>query len=118
MNAPLPPLSKLIKIPGIASPVQSETISHFEGFGNYSRLFFLGKSAPVVVSQTLKLFELQLPNFLRVSKSHLVNPQHIISLDSLKGRSNQLTLSNEVFVPVSRRRIDGIRTQLSVQGVH
>ncbi|NEU70182.1 LytTR family transcriptional regulator [Spirosoma agri] len=118
MNAPSHPLSQFVKIPGIATPIPVESISHFEGFGNYSRLFFVGKTRPIVASQTLKLFELQLPGFLRVSKSYLVNPLHITALDRQDGRTLELTLDNQASVLVARRRVEHIRTQLITPGTH
>ncbi len=68
---------------------------------NYTRLFFNDKK-DFLSSKTLKDFDdiLKQSHFLRVHKSHLVNPDYIVEYD----RDGFLKLSNNDRVEVSRRK--------------
>lgn len=72
-----------------------------EGLNNYTK-FYLRDKKSVLVSKTLKEYEeiLTEHQFLRVHKSFLVNRTHIIRIDN----EAMLWLSNELSVPVSRRK--------------
>ncbi|MCG7856411.1 LytTR family DNA-binding domain-containing protein [Flavihumibacter sediminis] len=72
-----------------------------EGSNNYSKFYFeTGK--PLLVAKTIGEYEdiLSGHGFIRVHKSWLVNKAHIKKLDT----ENQLWLSGQMQVPVSRRR--------------
>ena len=72
-----------------------------EGSSNYTKFYFV-KHKTLVVAKTLKEYEdiLQEHNFLRVHKSYLVNKAHVIKVD----KEGILELSNQMHIPVSRRR--------------
>jgi two-component system LytT family response regulator len=72
-----------------------------EGSSNYTRFFFANQKS-LIVAKTLKEYEdiLIEHQFLRVHKSYLVNKIHVIKVD----REGVLEMSNQMHVPVSRRR--------------
>jgi two-component system, LytTR family, response regulator len=72
-----------------------------EGINNYTKLYFTNQK-PLLVAKTLKEYEdiLVEHHFSRIHKSFLVNIEHIKKLDA----DNTLWLTNEVSVPVSRRK--------------
>mgnify|MGYP001811104923 CR=1 FL=1 len=73
MNEHSYPTDQTIKIPGVTKPIPIGSITHCKGDGNYTRVYLQGLQKPIIATQTLKLFESQLPNFLRVSKSTLIS---------------------------------------------
>ncbi|ARK08844.1 LytTR family DNA-binding domain-containing protein [Fibrella sp. ES10-3-2-2] len=62
-------------------------------------------AAPLMVTRTLRYFEEQLPHFIRISKSLLVNPLYMDKIVSVKGRSMQVHLLDGTVLDGSRRRI-------------
>ena len=72
-----------------------------EGQNNYTKFFF-DHQKPLLVSKTIKEYEdiLSEHHFLRVHKSWLVNKDHVKKVD----KESLLWLSNDMQVPVSRRR--------------
>ena len=72
-----------------------------EGQNNYTKLYFDDRK-PLLVSKTLKEYDDTLADhhFLRVHKSFLVNESHVKKIDN----EGLLWLSQDVFVPVSRRK--------------
>lgn len=72
-----------------------------EGQNNYTKLFFDNRK-PLLVSKTLKEYDDMLADhhFLRVHKSFLVNENHVKKIDN----EGVLWLSQDVYVPVSRRK--------------
>ena len=72
-----------------------------EGSSNYTKFFFSNQKS-LVVSKTLKEYEdiLLDHQFLRVHKSYLVNRTHVIKVD----KEGVLELTNQMYIPVSRRR--------------
>ena len=72
-----------------------------EGQNNYTKLYFDDRK-PLLVSKTLKDYDDMLADhhFLRVHKSFLVNESHVKKIDN----DGLLWLSQDVFVPVSRRK--------------
>lgn len=111
-------VSDSIKLPGIKRPLPANAITHLEGYGNYTRIYLLEKPNPIVISQTLKWFEDQLPQFVRVHKSLLVNNQFVrgIARRDQEKRTVWLRLQNNASVKVSRRRADTVLTKLSLRG--
>ena len=86
-------------------PIQdTQLIVRLEGAGNYTIIHLLGNPKPLLVSQTLKRFETQLPHFIRVSKSSLVNPTHIQRIIKEVDKSVWLLLADGVRIAVARRR--------------
>ena len=72
-----------------------------EGQNNYTKLYFDDRK-PLLVSKTLKDYDDMLADhhFLRVHKSFLVNESHVKKIDN----DGLLWLSQDLFVPVSRRK--------------
>ena len=72
-----------------------------EGSSNYTKFFFSNQRS-LIVSKTMKEYEdiLLDHQFLRVHKSFLVNRAHVIKVD----REGVLELSNQMHIPVSRRK--------------
>ncbi|MBK6380807.1 MAG: response regulator transcription factor [Chitinophagaceae bacterium] len=72
-----------------------------EGSSNYTKFCFSNQKS-IIVSKTLKEYEdiLLEHGFLRVHKSYLVNKNHVIKVD----KEAVLELSNQMHIPVSRRR--------------
>lgn len=106
-----------IKLPGIRRPIPAHSIAYLEGYGNYTRIYFQGKPNPIIVTQTLKWFEDQLPTFIRTHKSLLVNDQFIkgIARHDHQNRTVWLELQNNAAVKVSRRRTDTVLTKLNLR---
>lgn len=72
-----------------------------EGSSNYTKFFFSNQRS-LIVSKTMKEYEEILTDhhFLRVHKSYLVNKMHVIKVD----KEAILELSNQMHIPVSRRK--------------
>ena len=96
---PLPP------IPGYRHFQHQHLISRLEGSGNYTLVHVLGNTNPLVVSQTLKRFENEWPQFIRISKSSLVNPRYIDRLIRKDAKVVYVKLIDGHRLSVSRRRI-------------
>jgi two-component system LytT family response regulator len=81
--------------------VALDEIIRLQADSNYTHIYLKDKK-PFVSAKTLKEYDeiLEGHHFLRVHKSHLVNPQHITQYD----RSGLLTLSDGSVVEVSRRK--------------
>ena len=78
-------------------------IVRLEGDHNYSIVHFRGGSR-LLVSRCLKEMEEQLPEFLRVHKSHLVNPIYIRKSMVVPGKDGELIMQSGLTLPVARRR--------------
>jgi two-component system LytT family response regulator len=72
-----------------------------EGNSNYTKFYFANQK-PLVVAKTLKEYEDILIDHqcIRVHKSYLVNKLHVVKVD----REGVLEMSNQMHIPVSRRR--------------
>ncbi|NID09074.1 LytTR family DNA-binding domain-containing protein [Fibrivirga algicola] len=114
------PLTDLV-VPGYRYLQDAALIAHCEGANNYALLhltklerpllvnattFLLTThNAPLMVTRTLKYFEEQLPHFIRISKSLLVNPLYMDKIVAVKGRSMQVHMLDGTILNGSRRRI-------------
>jgi len=76
-------------------------IIYIEGNGNYSNIYLV-KNRKELVSKTVSNLEelLEKKDFFRCHKSYLINKDHIVS----KPNSFTVQMSNNIGVPVSRRR--------------
>lgn len=74
---------------------------------NYTR-FFLDSGKVILVTRTLKEFELALEScrFIRTHQSHLVNSDHVKSL--VKSDGGYLKMSDGSSVPISRARKESV----------
>lgn len=77
-----------------------------EADSNYTQIF-LTKGRKFTASKTLSDLEnmLDVNDFIRIHKSHVVNKNHIQNI----GRESELTLSDGASVPISRRRLQEVR---------
>jgi two-component system, LytTR family, response regulator len=90
--------------------VQLDEIIRLQAESNYTHIFLKGNKV-FVSAKTLKEYDeiLQGHKFLRVHKSHLVNPAHIESYD----KQGMLHMSDGTKVEVARRKKDFLQQSLS-----
>ena len=83
--------------------VKLEDIVYCESQNNYT-LFYLTCGKKILVSKTLKIFSTMLEDyhFFRVSRSHLVNLNHVIKLGRQK--KPNITMSNDDRLLLSTAR--------------
>ena len=82
-------------------------ILYLKGVINYTELHYQsGKKH--VTCLTLKRYEESLSHFIRVSRSHLINPRHVVKILSRED-GKVVELSSGLRVPVSRRRSMSIK---------
>jgi two-component system LytT family response regulator len=93
--------------------VQLDEIIRLQAESNYTHIFLKGNKV-FVSAKTLKEYDeiLQGHKFLRVHKSHLVNPVHIDSYD----KQGILHMSDGTKVEVARRKKDFLQQSLSGNG--
>jgi two-component system LytT family response regulator len=80
---------------------ETKDIICLEGMNNYTKFYFTNQKS-LLVAKTLKEYEdiLSEYKFIRIHKSFLVNRAHVKKMDA----EYILWLSNDVHVPVSRRK--------------
>lgn len=90
--------------------VELDEIIRLQAESNYTHIFLTGKRL-FVSAKTLKEYDeiLQGHRFLRVHKSHLVNPRHINGYD----KAGLLHMSDNTIVEVARRRKEFLQQALS-----
>lgn len=93
-----------LKVPGYRSIDSDTFVTHFEGANNYSLVFMEVLGGPLLSSRSLLYFELQLPHFIRISKSRLINPAYIQAIGRPSSRALTITLRDGTCLPVARRR--------------
>ncbi|AUD06070.1 LytR/AlgR family response regulator transcription factor [Spirosoma pollinicola] len=103
----------ILKVPGLQKPCSTDLIIWIEGDGNYVWIHFVDRPK-FLSAQTLKWFARQLPGFLRVHKSSLVNSDHLVQFKRTHVRQAKVILSNGVTLLVSRRRVQPIADQLGI----
>jgi DNA-binding LytR/AlgR family response regulator len=94
-------LATIYKRPSV--PIQAEHLSHIVGEANYSCLHFIDGSQ-VLFSRTLKTYQDTLPDFIRISKSLLINRQQITAWKR-RGVNDMHVTVGEVRYEVARRRV-------------
>lgn len=94
-----------IRIPGYGHVFDTRLIIQFEGNGNYTIVHLKNNLKPLLVSQTLKRFEGQLPSFIRISKSILVNPDYVEQVIEESSKLVCLKLVTGKCVMIARRRL-------------
>lgn len=101
---------------GCHNRFDQRTILYLTGEENYSHVHLMNGKV-ILMSRTLKWFEKRWPSFLRVHKHTLINPQHA----SRVKRGARLTLPSYLIMRdqtqllISRRRVNHVITQLSLQ---
>ena len=91
---------------------QSNEILFLKGDINYTE-FHLVDGKKIVSSSTLLKHQEKLISFIRVSKSHLVNPVFVKNMEH-QGAYAQIELLNGNHLKVSRRRIDYVKNSISI----
>ena len=105
-----------LSIPGYRHIRDAQALNRLTGNGNYTWIEFAGVKNPVLISQTLRYFERQLPDFIRVSKSTLLNPNCVVGTLREDARTVYLRLADESLVSIPRRRLTDVLNKL-VSGV-
>ena len=87
--------------------VNSCDIVYCESNSAYCKIFFTGKSLPLVLSKTLKEVEEVLTgnDFFRIHHSYLINMQYFQKY--IKGEGGEVVMNNGTRLPVSRTRKQG-----------
>lgn len=93
-----------LRLPGYSALHTIKSIARLEGNGNYTFVHLDNSSKPLLVCQTLKWFEEQIPDFIRISKSEIINPAWVQDLVKVNTKTVYLRLRNGNFHSVSRRR--------------
>ncbi|WP_158500595.1 LytTR family DNA-binding domain-containing protein [Spirosoma radiotolerans] len=102
-----------VLIPGYKDPQDTQRMIRLEGNGNYTIIHFADSSKILMVAQTLRYFEEQIPNFIRVNKSALINPAHVDELIRTGPKTMLLRLDDGLELLVSRRRISDVIMKLA-----
>ncbi len=84
--------------------VDSDDILRLEADGNYTTLYFTNQK-PIFLARQLGDFNEMNP-FLRVHRSHSVNPKHVMKME--KGDNIKLTLRDGSAVEVARSKKDDV----------
>lgn len=113
MSELVPPVQKQKGIiPAYRSIQDTQGLMHLEGRGNYTLLYFRSRANPLLVSKTLKYFEQELPSFLRLSKTAIVNPLYVRKVHKKGAKSMSVELLTDLILSVSRRRIKSVIARL------
>lgn len=83
--------------------VNINTILYCEAVDNFTRFYF-ESTAPLLICRTLKYFEEVLKDhrFLRVHRSYLLNPDHVVRYS--KGKGGYVTMKNNQELEISPNR--------------
>ncbi|GAB3048363.1 LytTR family DNA-binding domain-containing protein [Spirosoma pulveris] len=111
---PLTVTNGLLALPGYPTPQSVAQIRWLEGQSNYTRIHLSGPKTPLLVCQTLKAFEKQLPAFLRAAKGALINPSYVKAVSQLNSKQMTIVLLDGHLIPVARRRIGEMATRLTL----
>ncbi|WP_080240199.1 LytTR family DNA-binding domain-containing protein [Spirosoma rigui] len=103
-----------LRLPGHRQQQDLKSIKLLAGDGNYTKVFLLDATHPLMVSHSLKFFADQLPGFIRVSRGTLLNPNVIRKVILVHSKLMKLELTTGEFITASRRRISTVLEQLSL----
>lgn len=94
------------------APVQVSHIVRIEACSSYCRIHFAHRP-PLTVAKVLQWFEQYLvpAGFVRIHRSHLINPAYVQA--EVPPRYRLLTLSTGAVVPVSRQQYRQVKSWLS-----
>lgn len=88
-------------------PVDASAIIRIESARNYSWIYFAGGQRILMAYPLLK-YQQDLPAFIRVYKSHLINPAFIDRLDYRGPSACGIYLKDNTRIPVSKHRLAGL----------
>lgn len=100
-----------LKLPGLHPAMAINSIIWVQGNGNYTWFYFTHQPK-YLSATTLKWVEAQLPGFIRVHKSGLINPTQVAQLTGLVPRSFCLRMSDGTKLLVACRRVELVHDQL------
>ncbi len=106
-------LVRPLSIPGYPHLRDAQALTRLTGTCNYTWIELAGHKQPILVCHTLKYFERQLPDFIRVSRSLLINPRLITGMTQQNVKTLHLQLADGSHLPVPQRRIQTIIDKLS-----
>ena len=93
--------------------MSTPSIIWMEGDGNYTRVH-LSNGRVELLPWTLKLLSSKLPDFVRIHKSSLINPQYVGELKSRGYRDYYIKLNSGQILSVSRKRIHQTASKLNL----
>ena len=84
--------------------VTINTIMYCEAADNFTRFYLEGEANPLLICKTLKYFEeiLREHRFLRIHRSHLINPDFVIRY--AKGKGGSVTMKNNKELEMSAEK--------------
>ena len=84
--------------------VTINTILYCEAVDNFTRFYLEGVANPLLICKTLKYFEeiLKEHRFLRIHRSHLINPDYVIRYT--KGKGGSVTMKNNKELEMSAEK--------------
>ena len=84
--------------------VTINTILYCEAADNFTRFYLVDVTNPLLICKTLKYFEeiLKEHRFLRIHRSHLINPDYVIRYT--KGKGGSVTMKNSKELEVSTEK--------------
>ncbi len=82
--------------------IEPHNIIFLKGDINYSEIY-LNTGHKIVSCKTLLRHQEVFPNFLRIHRSYLVNPQYITKVEGIAGEQ-EVVISNGNRIKVARRR--------------
>ncbi len=76
-------------------------IMYCEAADNFTRFHLEGESSPLLICRTLKYFDdiLKDHRFLRIHRSHLINPDYVVRYT--KGKGGSVTMQNTKELEIS-----------------
>ncbi|GAB4033117.1 LytTR family transcriptional regulator DNA-binding domain-containing protein [Spirosoma gilvum] len=104
--------SNQIRLPGLPRPIAHSSIIRLMGFGNYSWVYLTEQAKPILIAQTLKRFEDQLTDFVRIHKSEMINPQFVHKIKHPDNITLEVSLIDGYTTRISRRRIRQVLEKL------
>ena len=86
--------------------VTINTILYCEAADNFTRFYLEGVANPLLICKTIKYFEeiLKEHRFLRIHRSHLINPDYVIRYTKGKGGSVTMKNNKELEMSSEKRR--------------
>ncbi|MVM32455.1 LytTR family transcriptional regulator [Spirosoma sp. HMF4905] len=88
-------------------------VLYLTGDANYSSIHLLNGKI-ILSSRTLKLYADQWPQFIRIHKTSLVNPEHIHSCIVITLAKAHVIMRDATRLPISRRRVGEVLDQLGI----
>ena len=86
--------------------VTINTILYCEAHDNFTKFILEANAMPLLICRPLKYFEevLQPNNFLRIHRSHLINPNHVVRYSKGKGGSVTMKDNRELEISPQKKK--------------